>query len=44
MNIETAVLEDKTSRKLADVVTLALYGVGIGAGAVVGLMTLLLVA
>lgn len=44
MNIQTAVIEPKTPNKLTDVVTLSLYSVGIGAGAVVGLMVLLLAA
>lgn len=44
MNIHTATIDDKPSSKLTDVVTLGLYSVGIGAGAVVGLMALLLVA
>jgi len=44
MNINTATVDLKSETKLQDVVTLGLYVVGIGAGAVVGLMGLLLVA
>jgi len=44
MNIETAILERKAPSKLTDLLTLGLYGMGIGAGAVMGLMVLLLVA
>lgn len=44
MNIQTAAIDSKTPSKLTDVVTLGLYSVGISAGAVVGLMALLLVA
>jgi len=44
MNINTATIELKSETKLQDAVTLGLYAVGIGAGAVVGLMGLLLAA
>jgi len=44
MNINTAIINNEQPKKLTDVVTLALYSVGIGAGAVFGLMALLLVA
>ena len=44
VNCETAVLKDKTSSKLTDMVTLALYAVGITAGAAVGLLAVILSA
>jgi len=44
MNIETATVDVKPVNKVQDAVTLGLYAVGIGAGAVVGLMALLLAA
>jgi len=44
MNINTATADMKSETKLQDVVTLGLYAVGISAGAVVGLMGLLLAA
>lgn len=44
MHINTATIETKSSSKLTDMVTLGLYSVGISAGAVVGLMALLLAA
>jgi hypothetical protein len=44
MDIQTATLDRKSVNKFTDIVTLGLYSVGIGAGAVAGLMALLLAA
>jgi len=44
MSIEIATADMKIQSKVKDAVTLSLYVVGIGAGAVVGLMGLLLAA
>lgn len=44
MDINTAALNAKPANKVMDAVTLGLYSVGIGAGAVVGLMGVLLLA
>ncbi len=44
MTTETVTVCEKPAKKLTDLVTLILYGVGIGMGAVCGLMAMLLVA
>ncbi|MCW8916270.1 MAG: hypothetical protein OQK24_10530 [Magnetovibrio sp.] len=44
MNAQTTTLDGKSSAKLTDIVTLGLYSVGIGVGAVLGLVALLLTA
>ena len=44
MTTETATVCEKPAKKLTDLVTLVLYVLGIGVGAVCGLMAILLVA
>ena len=44
MTTETVTVCEKPAKKLTDLVTLILYGVGIGLGAMFGLMAILLAA
>lgn len=44
MNAENTTMDTKCTKAMRDVMTVSLYSVGIGAGAVAGLVALLLVA